>query len=183
MFGGHVGIALGAKGIRSTIPLWLLLLATQIPDWTDAAVCTAGLSPGVSFGVSSSPSEMLSHSFPAIGVLAAVMALLYYAASRDGRASVLIAAVVVSHAFADFLTGLKPTWPGGPRIGLQLYQQPAIDFVVEAAVIVIGWIIYRKSLAPERRNSSPVIAMLVAILLLQLAASLSFALFPGMRKC
>jgi hypothetical protein len=175
MYGGHVGIALAGKGFRRTIPLWLLLIATQLPDWTDAAVCAAG--------ISSPPSEMLSHSLPAIAVLAAVLSLLYYAARRDLASSALVAGIVVSHALADYLTGLKPTWPGGPSIGLGLYQKPATDFVVEAVVILIGWAIYRRSLPEDRRSSGAVILILVSVLLLQLAASISFALFPGIRKC
>lgn len=175
MYGGHVGIALAGKGFRSTVPLWLLLLATQLPDWTDAVVCTAG--------IESPPSGMLSHSLPAIAVLAAVLSLLYFAAVRDVTAASLVALVVASHAAADYLTGLKPTWPGGPVIGLQLYRQPAVDFAVEGVVILIGWAIYRRSLPADRRRSSPVFLMLVALLLLQLAASVSFAMFPGIRKC
>src|SRR5512141_3008997 len=170
MYGGHVGIALAGKGYRSTVPLWLLLIATQLPDWADAVACTSG--------VSSPPSEMLSHSLPAVAVLATVLALLYYVAARDIPAAVLVAAIVVSHMVADYATGMKPTWPGGPRIGLELYRRPAIDFVVEAAVIVIGWLIYRRSLSPERRTSVAVNLMLVCLLVLQLAASVSFSLFP-----
>jgi hypothetical protein len=175
MYGGHVGIALAGKGIRRTLPLWLLLVATQLPDWTDAAVCTAG--------ISSSPSEMLSHSLPAIAVLAAVVSLLYYAGRRDAAGSALVACVVVSHALVDYLTGIKPTWPGGPTIGLHLYQRPAIDFLIEGVLILAGWMVYRRSLPDNRRNSAPAILLLVSVLLLQLAASASFALFPGLRKC
>lgn len=175
MYGGHIGIALAGKGFRSTIPLWLLLLATQLPDWTDAAVCTAG--------IESPPTGMLSHSLPAIAVLAAVLSLPYYAAARDLAAASLVALVVASHAVADYLTGLKPTWPGGPMIGLQLYQHPAVDFAVEGVVILVGWAIYRRSLPADRRRSSPVFVLLISLLLLQLAASLSFAMFPGIKKC
>lgn len=175
MYGGHIGIALAGKGYRSTIPLWLLLLATQLPDWTDAAVCTAG--------IESPPTGMLSHSLPAIAVLAAVLSLLYYAAARDLGAASMVALVVASHGVADYLTGLKPTWPGGPMIGLQLYQHPAMDFAAEVVVIFIGWAIYRRSLPADRRQSSPVYLMFIALLLVQLAASLSFAMFPGIKKC
>ncbi len=175
MYGGHVGIALAGNGFRRTTPLWVLLIATQLPDWTDAAVCASG--------ISSPPSEMLSHSLPAVAALAAALSLAYFVARRDIASSALVAGVVVSHSLADYVTGLKPTWPGGPWVGLQLYQQPAADFVVEAAVILIGWAIYRRSLPEARRSSSPVVLILVSVLLLQLAASISFALFPGIRKC
>jgi hypothetical protein len=175
MYGGHVGIALAGKGYRSTVPLWLLLIATQLPDWTDAVVCAAG--------IESPPTGMLSHSLPAVAILSAVLSLVYLAVARDVAAAALVAAIVASHAVADYATGLKPTWPGGPYIGLQLYQRPALDFVLEAAVIVIGWLIYRRSLPEERRNSNPVNLLLFCLLLLQLAASVSFSLFPGVKKC
>jgi len=175
VYGGHVGIALAGKGLRPAIPLWVLLLATQLPDWTDAAVCAAG--------ISSPPSGILSHSLPAIAVLGGVLALLYYGAARDAAGGALVGLTVLSHAIADYATGLKPTWPGGPVIGLELYRQPAIDFVLEAFVIAIGWVLYRRSLAESRRRSSPLVLMLIALLLLQFAASVSFAMFPGIRKC
>ena len=175
MYGGHVGIALAGKGFRPAIPLWVLLVATQLPDWTDAAVCVVG--------IASPPSAILSHSLPAVAVLGSALALLYYGASRDGAAAGLVGLTVLSHALADYATGLKPTWPGGPVIGLGLYGQPAVDFVLEGVVIAIGWVIYRGSIDEARRRSSPVVLMLIALLLLQLAASVSFALFPGIRKC
>lgn len=175
MYGGHVGIALAGKGLRPAIPLWVLLLATQLPDWTDAAVCAAG--------ISSPPSGILSHSLPAIAVLGGALALLYYGVARDAAGAGLVGLTVLSHAIADYATGLKPTWPGGPVIGLELYRQPAIDFVLEAFVIAIGWVLYRRSLAESRRRSSPLVLMLIALLLLQFAASVSFAMFPGIRKC
>jgi hypothetical protein len=173
VYGGHIGIALAGKGYRSTIPLWVLVIASQLPDWADATVCT----------VLARPSAMLSHSIPAVSVLAAIAALLYYASARDWRSSGLVAAIVGSHAVADYATGLKPTWPGGPFIGLQLYHQPAIDFVLEAVVIVIGWIIYRRSLPEERRTSGSSMALLVCLLLFQLGAAISFSLYPGGPKC
>lgn len=126
---------------------------------------------------------MLSHSIPAVVVLAAVLSLLYYGAARDWGSSALVAVIVGSHAVADYATGMKPTWPGGPYIGLQLYHRPALDFVVEAAVIIIGWIVYRRSLPDGRRNSPYSITLLVCLLLLQLAASISFWLYPGTSKC
>lgn len=153
----------------------MLLVATQLPDWTDAAVCVAG--------IASPPSAMLSHSLPAIAVLGGAVALLYYAATRDLAGAGLVGLTVLSHAVADYATGLKPTWPGGPMIGLGLYREPGIDFVLEAVVMTVGWVIYRGSLDEARRRSSPVVLMLIMLILLQLAASVSFAMFPGIRKC
>src|SRR5215208_6901548 len=138
MYAGHVGIALGAHRIRRAIPLWFLIIASQLPDWTDAAFCLADLRPGTP--------GILSHSIPAVTLLALIAALAYVVMLRDPAGMLLIAVVVLSHAAGDYLTGLKPTWSGGPMIGLMLYRRPVIDFILEAGVIGIGWVLYRRSL-------------------------------------
>ncbi|MEO8193036.1 MAG: metal-dependent hydrolase [Gemmatimonadales bacterium] len=175
MYAGHIGVALGAHGFRKAVPLWLLILAAQLPDWADAGLCLAG--------ARSATPGMYSHSFPAVALLAMAAAILYWAGWRDIPGAFLVAAVVLSHAAADWVTGIKPTWPGGPMIGLQLYSRPAIDFVLEAAVIWIGWLIYRRSFPPERRQSNAVVAVLVALIAVQLIADVIFAVTPGLRKC
>ena len=42
MYIGHVGAALGAKGVRRSIGLLVLLVATYTPDWVDTGLCLAG---------------------------------------------------------------------------------------------------------------------------------------------
>jgi len=175
MYAGHMGFALGAHGIRRAAPLWFLVIASQLPDWADAGFCIAGLRPSVP--------GILSHSIPSIVVLCLVAALVYAAAYRDFRGILVVAAVVVSHAAGDYLTGIKPTWPGGPMIGLQLYQKPLLDFIVEAAVILGGWLVYRRSLPPDRRSSEPVYTLLGALLLIQVGADIFLSFAKGLRKC
>jgi len=175
VYAGHVGIALGAKGLRSALPLWVLIIASQLPDWADATLCLAG--------VSSATPGMFSHSLPAIGALTLVGALVYFASSRDLAGAGIVASLVISHALGDYITGLKPTWSGGPMIGLRLYRHPEIDFVVEAIVILIGWMIYRASFPPEKRSSRDIFGMLGVLLALQLLADIVFSLTPGLKKC
>ncbi|HZK77305.1 MAG TPA: hypothetical protein VFC35_00240 [Gemmatimonadaceae bacterium] len=175
MYAGHVGIALGAKGVRSSVPLWALIVASQLPDWADATICLAG--------ITSSPSGMYSHSLPAIGVLTIFGMLAYLASTRDLAGSALVAALVISHALADYVTGTKPTWSGGPMLGLQLYRHPGIDFVVEAIVILLGWLVYRASFPQEKRSSRDAWSVLGVLLALQLLADIVFSISPGLRKC
>ena len=175
MYAGHVGIALGAKGFRSALPLWALIIASQLPDWADATLCLAG--------VTSSTPGMYSHSFAAIAVLTALGTAVYLVGTRDVAGSAFVAALVVSHALGDYITGLKPTWEGGPMIGLQLYQHPAVDFMVEAVIIVAGWLIYRASFPADKRSSRDVSLMLGVLLALQLAADIVFSMSPGLKKC
>ena len=175
MYVGHVGLALGAYGLRRSAPLWFLVVASQLPDWTDAAFCLAGVRPAVQ--------GILSHSFPAVAVLALLAAIVYAAFMRDAGGMLLVAAVVISHAAGDYLTGSKPTWSGGPMIGLMLYRKPLIDFVIEAAVILGGWLIYRRSLEPERRSAEPVYTLLAALILIQAGADVVLSFTEGLKKC
>ena len=63
MYIGHVGVALAARRVRTSIGLLVLLIATFTPDWVDAGLCLAG---------GYDPREMLSHSIPAVLVFALV---------------------------------------------------------------------------------------------------------------
>jgi hypothetical protein len=175
MYVGHMGFALGAHGIRRVVPLWFLVIASQLPDWTDAGFCLAGVRPSVP--------GILSHSIPAIAALAVAAAIAYAAAARDMSGMLLVAAVVVSHAIGDYFTGIKPTWIGGPMIGLQLYKKPFVDFVVESIVVLGGWVIYRRSLPPDRRSIEPVFTLLGVLLVVQIGADIFLSLARGLRKC
>jgi len=126
---------------------------------------------------------MLTHSIPAVTVLGAAFAIAWYLMSRDKLGMCLIFALVATHAIGDYFTGIKPTWPGGPVIGLQLYERPAIDFALEAVVILFGWMLYRKSFPPEKRSSREVFLVLAALIAIQLAADIVFMMTSGLKKC
>jgi len=173
VYTGHVGIALAAKGTQPRVPLWVFVGAAQACDWVDAAVWPFGhQDPHSSRWLIAGDwtAQMASHSLPIVLSIAIVLSGLYYIATRDGRSAWLVAAVVVSHVLADYVTADKPTWPGGPRLGLSLYHHPAADFVVEAGIVCIGWLLYRRSL-PRGRSLAPAWVMLVVLLALQLVAS------------
>jgi membrane-bound metal-dependent hydrolase YbcI (DUF457 family) len=162
VYAGHIGVALGAKGVSPRQSLALLIFATQLPDWIDGTLCVVDCRFG--------PYEMYSHSFPAIAIVALLIGGLYFLFTRNRPGAAMMGAMVVSHALTDYITGDKPTWPGGPRLGLQIYSHPVLDFAVEAAVVLAGWLIYRKSLTEEQRSKPPVWAILLALLALQVYA-------------
>jgi hypothetical protein len=174
VYAGHLGIALAAKGWKPGIPLAVLALATQLPDWIDGLMCLLGCRWG--------PFENYSHSLPAIAFHSLVIASVYAAFTRDIRGSLVVAAAAVSHVFADYITGLKPTWPGGPRIGLQWYAHPVRDFVLEAAVIAVGWMIYQRTLSPRGKRSPESWAIPLSLVALQLVADV-FVISHRVGKC
>ena len=174
MYIGHVGAALAAKRVRRGIGLLVLLVATYAPDWVDTGFCLAR---------AYNSQGMLSHSVPAVLLLMLVGFAAYAAATRDWTGALVIAAVILSHMFLDWITGYKPTWPGGPMIGLRLYDHPVADFVVEAIVIVAGALLYGRTLPPRRRPWVDVSIMLGALLALQLTIDIAHMLMKSLPKC
>ena len=94
-------------------------------------------------------------------------ALAWVAATRDGTRAAAVGGAVFSHVLADLLTSRLPAWPGGPTVGLHLYRFDAVDVALEAAVVLVGWALYRRSLTPVQRRTWPVRAILVAVLAFQ----------------
>ena len=174
MYIGHLGFALAGKGLRRDAPLWLLVAATQGCDWVQAAACVAA---------PAGTSAMWSHSVPAVAALAAALSFAAYLLTADGGIAALTGAVGVSHVLADYVTGLKPTWPGGPTIGLDLYAYPLGDLAVETAVLVVGWLLYRRSLPPGSRSSRLSWALLVVLGATQLLGVFKLEFLPATMKC
>ena len=174
MYIGHVGAALGAKHVRRSIGLLVLLVATYTPDWIDTGLCLAG---------AYNPQGMLSHSIPAIALFAALGFAAYAKATRDWRSALVVAAVILSHMFLDWITGYKPTWPGGPMIGLRFYDHPVADLIAEGIVIVIGALLYSRTLPPRRRPWIDISAMLGALLLIQLGVDIAWMVLKTLPKC
>lgn len=180
MYAGHIGIALAAKRVRPDVPLWALVAAAQGCDWVNVVAWAAGHPDPASsrwLVVGGWTAQMVSHSVPAVLGLAILVAAARAVVARDGRGAALLAGVTISHVLADYVTSVKPTWPGGPRIGLALYAHPAADFVVEMAVVAGGWFLYLRALPslPPRARGVPRAAwlMLGALAALQLVADAS----------
>jgi hypothetical protein len=174
MYIGHLGFALAGKGLQRTAPLWLLIVATQGCDWVQVVACVAAPADA---------SGMWSHSLPMVAALAAALSLASYLLTRNGMVASLTGAVAVSHVLADYVTGLKPTWPGGPAIGLELYSHPLGDLVVETSVLALGWLLYRRSLPPESRSSRLTWALLLLLGATQLLGVLRLGILPIIPKC
>ena len=174
MYIGHVGVALAAKRLRPGIGLLVLLVSTYTLDWVDSGLCLVG---------AYNPDGMLSHSIPVVALLALVAFALYGLRTRDWTSAAVLAAVIVSHVFLDWITGYKPTWPGGPMIGLRLYDRPVADFIVEGFVIGLGVALYSRTLPPRERPGIDVLTMLGTLLALQLGIDIAHLLVKGIAKC
>ena len=103
--------------------------------------------------------------------------------TRDWTGALIIAAVIVSHMFLDWITGYKPTWRGGPMIGLKLYDHPIADFAAEGLVIVVGTLLYARTLPTRQRPWLDVSIMLGALIALQLTIDVAHLLMKTLPKC
>ena len=141
MYAGHAALALVAKSKRPTIALALLIPVAFAPDWLKVIVAFLG-----------HPNRQLTHSLVSVGLGATLVALAYYASTRSSTDAAVLWLTYASHWPADYVTGIKPTWPGGPDVGLLMYGVQYADVTIESALVVVCWLIYRRSLPPESRR-------------------------------
>lgn len=156
MITGHVSLAYAARARWPRAPLVALLVATVLPDLADfvlrARICRV-------------PCEEYTHAFPAVLLLAVAMAALAWVLWHSRVTALLTGAMVLMHDAADFVTGHKPFWLGGPPVGLDLYRLPAVDFALESAMMTLAWVMLRRSPGASRWAVHPV--TLVALVTVQ----------------
>ena len=114
--------------------VWLLGVSIA-PDLLDVGYAFIGIC---------SPYGLYSHTVPAAALTGAVLGGIAFLATGSRAAGILTAGVVLAHLPLDFVTGSKIFWPGGPLLGLRLYQRPLQDFLVEVPIALGGWWILRR---------------------------------------
>jgi hypothetical protein len=151
---GHVGVAAAARSAWRRTALPWLLAGCALPDVVDVALAIAGVC---------NPYGLYSHTVHAAVLEAAVLggvAFLVTGSRATGFASALM---VMLHLPLDLVTGYKIFWPGGPMLGLNVYERPLLDFLSEAPILIIGWWLLRRSRgAPRWATSALVLAVLLA---------------------
>ena len=122
----------------------------------------------------------ISHSLVSVGIGATLVALAYLLATRQRADAAAVWLTYASHWPADYITGLKPTWPGGPTVGLYLYARPIPEFFVEAVVIIVCWFAYRRSLPVAARHRS--VGLLIPVGLIAMQIAFLAVSDPSLRK-
>ncbi len=130
MITGHLGLALGARAVDPEAPLTWLIVAAMAPDIADFGLAALGIC---------NPDGGYTHSLAAVAATALALGAAAFWRSGRRRTALVIGALVVSHLLADYLTGTKALWVGGPVFGLNLYRWPVVDLALEAAVVSAGW--------------------------------------------
>lgn len=122
----------------------------------------------------------ISHSIVSVAIGATLVALAYFVATRQRKDAGVVWLTYASHWPADYITGLKPTWPGGPTVGLYLYARPIPEFFLEAAVVTVCWFVYRRSLPIAARNRA--VGLLVPVGLIAMQIAFLAISNPSLRK-
>lgn len=154
MIAGHLGVAMAARARWPRLSLFAIAVAALVPDLVDFA--TAALHICGEKG-------LYSHSLPAIAIEVVVLGGAMALWRRSPAAGAMVAAMIVLHLAADFITGEKLLWAGGPIIGLNLYDYPIADFVLEAVVTYTGWRMLRSSPARDVLAAAPMALVLLLV--------------------
>ena len=159
MITGHLGVAsavAGATRTRMSVSVFLALSAASFaPDLVDATYVLLGIC---------SPYGLYSHTIPALILESAVVGALAYLATGSRSITVSFVAVVLLHVAADYFTGRKLLMPGGEMAGLQWYDRPLRDFLLEAVLLLTGWRMLRRTVqAPRWATSTWLLLMVLGV--------------------
>jgi len=173
MFLGHFGVGFAAKRAAPQVSLGTLLLASQLVDlvWPIlllAGVETVRVDPG---NTAVTPLDFVDYPFThslATGLgWGLLLGVVYLAVRRSARGALVVGAVVASHWVLDFVSHRPdlPLFPGGAKVGLELWGSLPATIAVELAIFVTGLALYLATTRPLDRTGRWGLAALVALLL------------------
>ena len=158
MFVGHFALAFGAKAASPRMSLGALVAATMTLDllWpvflllgVERAVVDPGNTAFTNLAFVSYP---WSHSLLTAlgwGALAGVVATTL---TKDRSTGWAVGALVVSHWVLDFASHRPdmPVWPGGPKVGLGLWNSIVGTYVIEGSMYVASIVWLLREILPKR---------------------------------
>lgn len=174
MFAGHLSVALAAKVAEPKASLGALVAASYGIDLLWPILLLTGtesvsIEPGATaFTPLSFDAYPWSHSLAMVFLWGALAWGLARALGRVSRVGLVIGAVVVSHWVLDFVTHRPdlPLWPGGPLVGLGLWNSLPGTFLVEGALFAGAVILYARRFPPRDGLGRAGLAALVALVAL-----------------
>ena len=153
MFLGHIGLALAAKKVTPRVSLAMLLIAAQWADVLWPVLVGAGIEqvriePGnTALTPLNFVSYPYSHSLALLIVWGMAMGAAYRGIAGGRRTFKILAALVVSHWLLDYVTHRAdmPLYPGGQKVGLDLWDSIPGTLAVETVMYLTGMAIYLRA--------------------------------------
>ena len=173
MLAGHYAPAFLGKTAAREAPLWALLLAAQLVDVVHMILLLLGLERTTLDPTLPSNPLVIEHVPYTHSLLASVgWAVLVYLVARkwlgSPRPALVLALVTLSHWFLDLLVHRPDLTLHGvpPKLGLGLWNYPALAQTIELAVLGIGIAIYWWRVRPRPR----VLALIGVLAIVQVFA-------------
>jgi hypothetical protein len=171
MLVGHLAVALGAKRAESRVPLGAAVAAAFGLDLLWPILLLLGVEsvrvqPGdTAFTNLSFDSYPWSHSLLLATVWSVVAMTVTRRGYRSWRIGAVLGTLVLSHWILDFITHRPdlPLWPGGPVVGLGLWNSIAGTLLIEGSLIAGGVWLYVGSTASRDRTGRWALVALVAV--------------------
>ena len=179
MFVGHFAVGFAAKRVAPRASLGVLMAAPTLLDLLWPIFLALGweevrIDPG---NTAVTPLDFvsypISHSLLTACGWGVLFGLVYWLVSHYVRGAVVIALGVVSHWVLDFVTHRPdmPLFPGGPRVGLGLWNSIPGTLAVELAMYAAGiWLYVSMTRARDRTGRYSLLAFTAVSLLLYVGA-------------
>ena len=181
MFLGHFGLAFAAKRAAPKASLGVLLLGAQFADLLWPLLLLAGIEQ-VQIQQGDTPfldpvfiAYPYSHSLLTQCVFGGLLALVYFALSRNARSALIVGLLVPSHWFLDWLVHVPdlPLLPGdAAKHGFGIWRSVPLTLVCEFALFGVGLAIYLATTRALDRIGRWALATFVALLVLLYLATL-----------
>lgn len=182
MFIGHFAVGFAAKSAVPRVSLAALLAAALFADILWPLLVMAGveqvrIAPG---NTAFTPLEFVSypwsHSLATLVVWGVIVGGAYRGIFGGRRSFLVLAALVVSHWLLDWISHGPdmPLYPGGPKVGLGLWNSVPATIVVELLLFAGGLFFYmRHTEANDRVGRWALISLAATLTLIYCADSVS----------
>jgi len=189
VFIGHYALALAAKRAAPRTSLGTLFLAVQLADmlwpvflllgWEQAHL-VPGPNPFLILWLDSIP---ISHSLLTLIAWGVLFAAVYRMRTGYAKGAIVFALAVVSHWVLDVVTHRPdmPLYPGGPKLGLGLWNSVAGTVIIEVVMFAAGTWIYLRTTRARDAVGRYGLGALLALLGVFYGGSLLGGAPPSMR--
>ena len=161
MFLGHFALAMAAKKIAPKASLGTLVLSAQFADCLWPVLLLLGLEqvrivPGIT---RVTPLDFLSYPISHSLLLQLVWGFLlggaYFLWRRDLRTALVVGTLLPTHWLLDYFAHRPdmPVYPGGPKVGLGMWDSLPLTLLVEFGLFLIGLLLYLRATRSKGRAS------------------------------
>jgi DNA-directed RNA polymerase subunit RPC12/RpoP len=168
VYAGHAAVALALKTRDPRVPIVPLTLACYGPDWLETVL---------GFWRGRYEMALYTHYLPGLFAGGLAAAALYAVVFRRPGGWLILSGWLL-HWPADFFTAHKGLLSPTDRVGLDLYNLPAADFILEAALVLACCALYARTFAHSPAQRRWAMAMAAALLALQGMLDYGFGASP-----